>query len=66
LRQHLLTTNCNPDGAVKNMTAGSFLIWTTVSYCTNDDTVFELAQKSIRVLTDIDPILNKNIRFKEM
>lgn len=46
-RQHLLTTNCNTDGAVKNYTAGSFLIWATVSYCTNVDTVFELAQKSI-------------------
>jgi len=39
LRQHLLTTNCNIDGAVKNDTAGSLLIQTTVSYCTNDDTV---------------------------
>jgi hypothetical protein len=47
LRQHLLTTKCNTDGAVKNYTAGSFLIWATVSCCTNVDIVFELAQKSI-------------------
>lgn len=47
LRQHLLTTNYNTDGAVKNYTAGSFLIQATVSYGTNDDTDFELAQKSI-------------------